>query len=212
MGTIKQGILGGFSGKVGTVVGGTWRGIHYMRSLPSKVRNPRSPGQVRQRTKFSITIEFLKPLTPFLRIGFKTYADRKTAFNAAMSYNVNNAIKGEHPDLELDFPKILVSRGSLLPAENAAAVASGGNLNFTWNDNNGVGNASPGDLAMPLIYNSVKGESVFSTEAGQRSEGTATMSIPDSWMGDTVEIYLGFISEDGATVANSTYLGQQTIA
>ena len=212
MGTIKQGILGGFSGKVGTVVGGTWKGIHYMRSLPSSVRNPRTPGQVRQRTKFSITIEFLKPLTPFLRIGFKTYADRKTAFNAAMSYNVNNAVKGEHPGLELDFPKILVSRGSLLPAENAAAVASGGNLNFTWNDNNGVGNASPGDLAMPLIYNSVKGESVFSTEAGQRSEGTATMSIPDSWMGDTVEIYLGFISEDGATVANSTYLGQQTIA
>jgi hypothetical protein len=30
MGTIKQGILGGFSGKVGTVVGGTWKGIHYM--------------------------------------------------------------------------------------------------------------------------------------------------------------------------------------
>jgi hypothetical protein len=65
---------------------------------------------------------------------------------------------------------------------------------------------------MPLIHNSDKGESVFSTEAGQRSEGTATMNIPDSWMGDTVEIYLGFISEDGATVANSTYLGQQTIA
>lgn len=93
-----------------------------------------TPGQVRQRTKFSITIEFLKPLTPFLRIGFQTYANKKTAFNAAMSYNVNNAVKGEHPDLELDFSKILVSRGSLLPAENAAAIASGGNLNFTWPD------------------------------------------------------------------------------
>ncbi len=212
MGTIKQGILGGFSGKVGTVVGGTWKGIHYMRSLPSSVRNPRTPGQVRQRTKFSITIEFLKPLTPFLRIGFKTYADKKTAFNAAMSYNVNNAVKGEHANLELDFPKILVSRGSLLPAENAAAIASGGNLNFTWNDNSGVGNASAKDLAMPLIFNSDKGESVFSTEAGERSAGSATMNIPDSWMGDTVEIYLGFISEDGTMVANSAYLGQQTIA
>ena len=32
MGTINKGILGGFSGKVGNVVGGTWKGIDYMRS------------------------------------------------------------------------------------------------------------------------------------------------------------------------------------
>jgi len=32
MGKIEKGILGGFSGKVGTVVGGNWRGIDYMRS------------------------------------------------------------------------------------------------------------------------------------------------------------------------------------
>ena len=31
MGTIKKGILGGFSGKVGTVVGASWKGISYMR-------------------------------------------------------------------------------------------------------------------------------------------------------------------------------------
>lgn len=40
MGTIKKGILGGFSGKVGTVVGGSWKGISYMRSLPQKVKKP----------------------------------------------------------------------------------------------------------------------------------------------------------------------------
>jgi hypothetical protein len=31
MAKISQGILGGFSGTVGTVVGGHWRGIDYMR-------------------------------------------------------------------------------------------------------------------------------------------------------------------------------------
>jgi len=29
MGTINKGILGGFSGKVGTVIGGTWK-RHYL--------------------------------------------------------------------------------------------------------------------------------------------------------------------------------------
>jgi len=33
MGTIKKGILGDFSGKVGTVVGASCRGISYMGSL-----------------------------------------------------------------------------------------------------------------------------------------------------------------------------------
>lgn len=31
MGKIRQGILGGFNGTVGTVVGGSWKGMAYMR-------------------------------------------------------------------------------------------------------------------------------------------------------------------------------------
>jgi len=56
MGTIKKGILGGFSGKVGTVVGSSWKGISYMRSLPLKVRNPRTLRQLDQRSKFAIAL------------------------------------------------------------------------------------------------------------------------------------------------------------
>ena len=37
MGKINQGILGGFSGKVGTVVGGSWKGTAYMRGLPTLI-------------------------------------------------------------------------------------------------------------------------------------------------------------------------------
>lgn len=38
MGTIKQGILGGFSGKVGTVAGSSWKGISYMRGRAQNVK------------------------------------------------------------------------------------------------------------------------------------------------------------------------------
>jgi hypothetical protein len=212
MGTIKQGILGGFSGKVGTVVGGTWKGIHYMRSLPTSVRNPRSEAQVTQRTKFLVTIEFLKPITPFVRAGFKAYANKQTAFNAAMSYNVNNAVIGSFPDFELDYPNAMVSRGSLLQAEGGSATVGTGSMTFAWTDNSGVSNALATDKAMLMIYNSDKGEAVFSTASADRSTETADLSIPEGWSGDTVEVYLGFISEDGSLVANSVYLGQQTIA
>ena len=38
MAEIKKGILGGFSGKVGTVVGVNWRGKDIIRSLPKNLK------------------------------------------------------------------------------------------------------------------------------------------------------------------------------
>ena len=45
MGKINQGILGGFSGKVGTAVGSTWKSINYMRALAISVHNPNTVKQ-----------------------------------------------------------------------------------------------------------------------------------------------------------------------
>ena len=72
MAIIKQGILGGFSGKIGNVVGGSWKGINYMRVL-TKPSNPNSEKQVNQRTKFTTALSFLQPITPFLRVGYKLF-------------------------------------------------------------------------------------------------------------------------------------------
>jgi hypothetical protein len=116
MGTIKKGILGGFSGKVGTVVGASWKGISYMRSLPQHVKTPRTEGQISQRSKFALTLNFLKPITGFLRTGWKLYAHRQSPFNAAMSYALANAINRTYPNYAIDPSKVLVSRGSLAPA------------------------------------------------------------------------------------------------
>ena len=53
MGKIKQGILGGFKGKVGTVIGASWNGIAYMRGLPQSVKNPKTAAQQSQRAFFA---------------------------------------------------------------------------------------------------------------------------------------------------------------
>ena len=52
MGKIKQGILGGFSGKVGTVVGSYWNGIFYMKGLPQSYKKSRSGNQKMQQGYF----------------------------------------------------------------------------------------------------------------------------------------------------------------
>lgn len=204
MGTIKQGILGGFSGKVGTVIGSSWKGISYMRGRAQSVKNPRTEGQMVQRSKFTLTLNFLKPITTYIRLSFKVYANKQTAFNAAMSYTVKNAIAGDFPDYALDFSRALVSRGNLTQPMNAHATMASGNVNIGWNDNSGQGDAQATDVAMPLAFNVDKGEAVFNTAA-------ATLAFPADWMGDTVELYIGFASADGINVANSIYLGNHAV-
>jgi hypothetical protein len=212
MGTIKKGILGGFSGKVGTVVGGSWKGISYMRSLPQHVKNPRTEGQVSQRTKFALVLGLLKPMTAFLRTGWKLYAHRQSPFNAATSYTLANAITGTYPDYAIDPSKVLVSRGALIPAANGTAAASGGSIEFSWDDNSGVGSAKQTDRALIAIVNSAKGEAITDTAGEERTEGAQTVIVPVDWSGDSVEVYLGFISEDKKEVVNSVYLGSIDIA
>jgi hypothetical protein len=212
MGTIKKGILGGFSGKVGTVVGASWKGIAYMRSLPQHVKNPRTEGQVSQRTKFALVLSLLKPMTTFLRTGWKLYAHKQSPFNAATSYTLANAIIGTYPDYEIDPSKVLVSRGSLTPAANASAATIGGSIEFSWDDNSGVGSAKQTDKALIAIVNAAKGEAITDTAGAERTAGSQTVALPTDWDGDTVEVYLGFVSEDNREVSNSVYLGAIEVA
>ena len=213
MGKISQGVLGGFSGKVGNVVGGTWKGIDYMRIKPANVTNPRTEGQVDQRSKFSTVLRFLQPMTDFLRVGFKLYANKMTQFNAAMSYNLNNAITGAYPNFMVDYASALVTRGNLTGAANGAASSpSAASVEVTWTDNSGSGSAQPTDKALIVLLNTTRQEAVFTTAGPARSAGTETISVPSEYTGEDVEVFLGFISEDGTKVANSSYLGSVTVA
>ena len=213
MGKIKKGILGGFSGKVGTVVGSSWKGIAYMRSLAQNVRNPRTVPQLKQRGKFALTVAFLKPLTGLLRIGWKQYAHRQSPFNAATSYTIANAITGAHPNFSIDPSKVLISRGTLTPAANASAVSgTSGTVTITWDDNSGSSTAKQTDKALLAVVNPDKSEAVFDTAGAARSVGTQNLTVPGDWAGATVEAYIGFISEDGKEVANSIHLGTITLA
>ncbi|MCF8387963.1 MAG: DUF6266 family protein [Bacteroidales bacterium] len=213
MGKIAQGVLGGFSGKVGNIVGGTWKGIDYMRIKPANVSNPKTQGQLDQRSKFSTVLKFLQPLTDFLKVGFKLYAIKMTQFNSAMSYNLNNAITGTYPNFTIDYTKALVSRGSLVGAAGAAAASSSaGVVEFTWTDNSGSGNALGTDKALLVVYNATKGYAVYDSAGASRATQAQNLTVPSDFSGDSVEAFIGFVSEDGKEVANSVYIGSVTVA
>ena len=211
MGKISQGILGGLSGTVGNVVGGNWKGIDYLRIKPSEVSNPRSEGQVNQRNKFSATLEFLQPNLGFIKVGFKEFTSKKSEFNAAMSYNLLNAITGIAPDFEVDYQNALVSRGNLATALNGTNdFTTPGQVTFSWDDNSNYGNANQNDKSMLLVYNPSKNQSSYILNGAERSTGNDVVTIPDDYAGDEIQLFMAFISSDGSNVSNSVYLGSGT--
>ena len=213
MGIIKQGILGGFSGKVGNVVGGSWKGIDYMRILPTSVANPQTDAQLTQRQKFSVIMHFLQPLSQFLKTGFKHYAVKMTGINAAMSYNVKNALTGSYPNIAIDYPNALVARGNLASALNQVASSTvAGTVKFDWEDNSGEIGANANDKTLLVIYNPSQNQAVTVSELAERADGTQTVTVPDSFSGDLVQCYIAFISVDGTRVSNSAFAGAVTVA
>lgn len=212
MGKIMQGILGGFSGKVGTVVGGTWKSISYIRSIATSVANPRTEKQLRQREKFKTSVNFLKTATPFIQIGYRNYAHRQTAFNAAMSHMLRYAVTGDGEQATIDFDKTLLAQGSLTTATDAAVQVEAGKATFTWTDNSNTGNAVATDKVMVLAYNKDKQETVYNTTAATRADGTAELVLPASWADDALAVYLAFYSEDGQRVSNSQCLKNDAVS
>lgn len=206
MGTIKQGILGGFSGRVGTVIGSNWKSVHYMRALATNVSNPRTEKQQCQRGKFSTAISFLTTITPFVRVGYKSYATDQSAFNAAMSYIMKNAITGCGETLALDYNKVLVAHGNLTTVVDATVTVEGNKASYKWADNSGTGDAKTKDAAMLLVYNKDKKEAIYNMDAATRTDVKAELSLPVSWSDNALAVYLSFCSEDGKSVTNSICL------
>ncbi|AND65190.1 hypothetical protein AX766_12745 [Flavobacterium covae] len=211
MGKIGRGILGGVSGKVANVVGSRWKGIDYIRAKPQSVANPRTLLQVNQRTKFALVLRFLQPNLNFIKIGYKNYAVKKSQFNSAMSYILNNAIIGVSPDFEIDYSLALLSRGNLTGALNPVFdLTTSGQVQFSWDDNSTDGNALPTDKVMVVAYNPIKGESVYLSGGATRADLSQTVIIPNSYAGDELQLFISFMNAEETQLSNSIYIGSGT--
>lgn len=212
MGTYNKGILGAFSGKVGPVVGATWRGKDVMRSLPKKSNRLATPFQQQQRTKFTMTNEFLGGVQPVIKRYFGNDTGLKTRRNAAMSYLMKEAIVFNDPNYEWDYTKVLISKGDLLGINNGAVVAgTGQNLDFSWTDNSGQGEAVATDKLVVVVYEPTTKATVYSLEAGSRSSGSASLELPNFLSGLEVQVWATFVSADDKLYATSLYLGAITV-
>lgn len=208
MGTISKGILGGFSGKVGHVVGASWKGIDYMRSKSGKRSGPPTASQLIQQEKFGLMTKFLRVFAALVTVTFKSFAKGQTGINAAVSYNLQNAVSGTQSPFSVDYSKVLLSRGDLPLAPSCIAMPLAGNkVKFTWENNAGSGIAKDTDKSIPIVWGGEFNEAVFSLTDGA-SRSVMEMVLDCSSMNDTaVHTWLAFMSEDGKKLSSSVYTG-----
>ena len=221
MAIIKNGILGGVTGKVGNVVGASNRGVNYLRSVPTSFSDAKSPKQVSNRMKMKVCVSFLSKAKSFIRLGFRGWSKNGSAYNAAFSYNYGVALQGEYPDISLDYSKVMLSKGSLTSLYGTSAVALGADsLKLSWNDNTGEGSAKSGDTVMALVYAPELDEVVFRSNAGTRDAGEATVQVPQHFAGKVLHCWIAVMdpekqysaSEAKESVSNSIYTGELTLA
>ena len=153
MATLSKGILGGFSGKVGPVVGATWRGMDVIRSRPKSSRRTPSERQLEQQLKFKLAISFLQPIKNIQSRFFGSGNGVKSRVNLAVSYTISEAIQMVAGLPELIFNKVLITRGELTSFQNAVLTTQpGGVLHLEWEDNSTQGDAAPTDQVSIVCY------------------------------------------------------------
>lgn len=114
MAIIKGGLFGNISGKIGGLVFATRNNQTEVKSLPKKYEGPVTEDALHTRAKFKLLMGFLRLFIFFINIGYpKPYKKRWSKFNVAFKENYDRVINGRYPNLEIDYSKVVFSKGYL---------------------------------------------------------------------------------------------------
>lgn len=212
MGKIKTGILGGFQGKVGTVIGSTWRGENVMRALPKTSSKTPTASQKIQRLKFKTVSEFLNPLRSTLSTYFGNGTGVKSRYNLATSYHITNAVEMVDETAVLQYNRVMVSKGTLFGFQNpSSSTEPGAIVTLEWENNADFGNAKTEDAVSVVCYNEDSGVFLVYEGIAQRSEQSASITLPQNLIGLEVHLYVFLYNAASKTASNSLYLGSTTL-
>jgi hypothetical protein len=198
MGILTGGAFDPFNGKVGNLVGSTWKGINVLKRKPTTKRNRKqSEAQLDLQAKFAVAGEILHQLTPLLNITYKKYTKE-------------HSIIGIYPNYQIDWSKLLISRGSLPHANGVTVTAGSGTVTFEWEETGIQLPALTSDKSILVIYCPELNEFAYTWTGATRMMGGASINV-SSFVGRVVHTWLSFISDDGKRVTKSKYTGQLTL-
>jgi hypothetical protein len=202
---LKQGILGGISGKVGNVVGSSWKGISVVKAMPLSVANPRTEAQTEQRSALAIAVKVaVAILADVIKPHNDRFARKMSGYNLFMSRNVEEFKEIQIPAKKV---KMQLSRGKLGNTANfRLAGHSSASLRFEWDTAFNNKYQSADDIVYLVIYDINQDRLHYNAGVVKRSQGFAIISssLPGLDSADW-NCCLSFASPDGKNVSNTDF-------
>lgn len=205
MAKLPHGPFGPFIGKAGPLIGYLLNGQAVIRAVAQPTHKPLTLPQVNNCSKLSLVNKLISGMSMFLKITFgpESRGTTKNWQNLAVQYNNPAAIKGYHPNLEIEYSKVVLSHGNLTPAVNATVTQNEAEIIFNWDGSAGTS----GDRVMMLLYFPHDHTVVYETGGLKRSVGSDKLLINNSDINMHMEAFITFKSEDGENFSDSVYIG-----
>ena len=149
------------AGKLGNKIYYTWHGRQCERSMPTHVANPRTEAQQAHRSNFTQISKLSSYMKEAHLVGLHGQAVREKNSTYALFKRINKDCFT--PDGEIDYPRIVVSKGSVPMVSITSAVIE--------------------DVYSPALCTG------FLADPIPRSTGQITVDLPDEWHDQTLHLY-----------------------
>ena len=195
MARLDQGLLGGYSGKLGTTVGATWKGINVVRTYQPNVANPNTQLQRDHRSKFK---EIAQLGSFFLASMVKPFWDKSakkmSGYNAFVSINA----RAMQDSLMFEPLKFVIGNGQMGSIDVDAQLGEGtGKIILGWDKTEQALYGQSSDKLYIVVFNYVGEPIGYSLGEHTRDSGSALIELVENI--DTSEAILcwAWLSENG---------------
>lgn len=208
MAIVQNPIIGKASGSVGGVTFTTWKGKNVLKSKPTSVANPNTPGQKTQRSKLTLIVLIYRLIAGVIAIGYENLAIGKSVYNAFVSQNIQDATLGSSTTVATLIPaSLMVSKGTIgttpLVAVTIEGLGDGAALEFGDTIPVGGNNA---DGSYGVLWNETQNVWVTNTTVDTRLDAVVVIPYPLNFVnGDVIHAWLFFKSSTNSDVSDSAY-------
>ena len=172
------------SGKLGKKIYYNWHGRQCERAMPTHVANPKTEAQQAHRSNFAQISKLSSYMKEAHLVGFHWHAVREKNSTYALFRQTNKDCFT--PDGEIDYPRIVVSKGSVPMVSITSAVIDNGCLAVNFDSRTHGGAAS--DKLFLFVYSPDLCAGVLANPVS-RSAGHINVELPAEWLGQPLHIY-----------------------
>lgn len=190
MAKIPAGILGRIIGKVGDVVGASWKGIPYIRQyvIPA---NPNTDAQKAERDLFRDIVYLAKSLLgPVLQIFWDPFLRQNSGWAQFIGETRKVYL------VEGTYDNVLIARGTLEGALITTAGYTGSDVTFVWSPTV-LGNGQATDKACVFVFDKENKVGFFQATE-QRSDAASVLTVGSGRTVGNLQAWLFFADSSTA--------------